>query len=1154
MSLAPLGHFPGQPAGFNHAAAEAVFDYISKCDDDTAEVLADMVIGGAYQHDLLEYAPVISKMLGEHLVEHGDELRERLTRTYIAKRANGEDVTPEMAAAELIGKAFGGPDYSPQARAQRAREEHRDLITGRFVQSHHPLVFETHDEHGKPLQAAHDGQAARQGIPEPGQRLTAAQKLRYQQAYKQIQGMITGFQHHPEGAYLHLHYGTGTEIEDMPGRGQDIPIKPGKTLHAVSISRVPEHHEDLSPFETLRDLGGALGHNYGLDTDANGVNPGVQRIRDFDATRSAGDPFRPSSNLMIRLGAGSRALDESFRNEDGTSVLPRRVQAALKAGQVVGTYGPEAQKVIGPAADRAAYRYRGTERATPDRRLGAAMESIRRNPNLRTDVERRELMVHGVETDAGWHPSGVLSYFRSRLPKADLNTLQRKSGKIPPSEGVIINRQGKVAVQAVGFGDDHYLPFNLKHLKGLRGGEYIRTRTYGGPTTEDVYTGLISGAKSVTVVSHNGVYTVEFDPSFKGSRRYNDKAAQMVGRYGQLLDAVKNGEITTGQIDPTRMAEIDEAAASSYDPDSEPEAYATERLRLLAREKRNPTFSEAQKAQAASAFLDSQAAKHRTPDGHEMTGTELIDDWVSRESLKQADAYRKLQVADAGADFRIRGSGRPAGMSGQGVAPGMTAADFKRSVAARAGLTDDNPDRVASAAIQAMGLNEQFGRYLEREEATYKASLKPLALNGPGYKMALDALQEQFPYYVKGVDFHPWHDARNAVDTGYVKPKHNRPAGVLAGYFDDTINGQSKVHADTIRGQGHAKEVRLYQSPQARVVARARAATTGGTGLTAGRGTPLNADAARELRLQADTGLLAAIRARTHFGGGLHDPDGKWNLAAGRGNAVADHGDDIRRMSPDLHDVLFKPSHELDALQGTPRGAEELHEKLSRAVAAIEKYKVFDVDADALRRFRDEGKDRVAGKYDAAQVGTNLRSINDKTDHDFGQRVLDKAHHADSDSVARAYGNDPKVKALPGLSDAADLGDDESFRVNAERVAGELKARHNAVLRWQAEGANPMHRPKGADTLPRDVEGLVRAHQYKRRHKEAVARETPEPEAGPEGDGSFGFGGGAPQFNIHIHQGGPGGAATATTSAGGTFTPVGDPNLHSKFDSIIGGF
>jgi hypothetical protein len=100
-----------------------------------------------------------------------------------------------------------------------------------------------------------------------------------------------------------------------------------------------------------------------------------------------------------------------------------------------------------------------------------------------------------------------------------------------------------------------------------------------------------------------------------------------------------------------------------------------------------------------------------------------------------------------------------------------------------------------------------------------------------------------------------------------------------------------------------------------------------------------------------------------------------------------------------------------------------------------------------------------------------------------------------------------------------------------------------------------MHKPKGADTLPRDVEGLVRAHQYKRRHEEALVRETPEPPAAPDGDdGSFGFGGGAPQFNIHIHQDGPGGTATATTSAGGTFTPVGDPSLHSKFDSIIGGF
>ena len=56
----------------------------------------------------------------------------------------------------------------------------------------------------------------------------------------------------------------------------------------------------------------------------------------------------------------------------------------------------------------------------------------------------------------------------------------------------------------------------------------MRTRAAGGPTTEDIYTGLLTGARQVQVVSNSGVFTVEFDPDLRGGRRYTDKAARMV--------------------------------------------------------------------------------------------------------------------------------------------------------------------------------------------------------------------------------------------------------------------------------------------------------------------------------------------------------------------------------------------------------------------------------------------------------------------------------------------------------------------------------------------------------------------------------------------------------------------------------------------------
>ena len=68
-------------------------------------------------------------------------------------------------------------------------------------------------------------------------------------------------------------------------------------------------------------------------------------------------------------------------------------------------------------------------------------------------------------------------------------------GEHPAVGGDHANADGQIVTQAIGYGDDHYLPFNLKNLKGLKGGEYIRTRSVGGPTSEDIYTGLLSGAR-----------------------------------------------------------------------------------------------------------------------------------------------------------------------------------------------------------------------------------------------------------------------------------------------------------------------------------------------------------------------------------------------------------------------------------------------------------------------------------------------------------------------------------------------------------------------------------------------------------------------------------------------------------------------------------
>ena len=204
--------------------------------------------------------------------------------------------------------------------------------------------------------------------------------------------------------------------------------------------------------------------------------------------------------------------------------------------EIVGQYGPQAEQVIGPTARKTAYRYRGTE-TTPDARAGAGLRrevadakeygATKPTPEMqaliadRLTASRAKLgggeagiratRVHpaprpemapaimqmararaaeeiGSTRDPNWAEQGHGHRGGSGVPQAQaaqqaaLRAAPGGAGNTPPSEGVIIDSQGRLAVQAIGYGDDHYLPFNLKNLQSLKGGEYVRNRSVGGLT------------------------------------------------------------------------------------------------------------------------------------------------------------------------------------------------------------------------------------------------------------------------------------------------------------------------------------------------------------------------------------------------------------------------------------------------------------------------------------------------------------------------------------------------------------------------------------------------------------------------------------------------------------------------------------------------
>ena len=126
----------------------------------------------------------------------------------------------------------------------------------------------------------------------------------------------------------------------------------------------------------------------------------------------------------------------------------------------------------------------------------------------------------------------AIKTLQKRLPSNAANN----AGAEPPSEGFIIDKDGNVIAHGVGRGNDHFLPFNTRHLKRIRqseGSEYVRRRMFGGPTTEDLHAAMMMGADRVTVVSNGGVFSISLTQRAHGLKMEH---MQVLSRYQDILD------------------------------------------------------------------------------------------------------------------------------------------------------------------------------------------------------------------------------------------------------------------------------------------------------------------------------------------------------------------------------------------------------------------------------------------------------------------------------------------------------------------------------------------------------------------------------------------------------------------------------------------
>jgi hypothetical protein len=321
-----------------------------------------------------------------------------------------------------------------------------------------------------------------------------------------------------------------------------------------------------------------------------------ERLSALGSSFNYGDSQRSSklTNFFNRLSAGGGVMQQ--------------VPGMEKYGdyaRFVGAMGPQAEDALGPYVQQAAYRYRGTEKE-PDLELvrsfnGQTMRAVDVAAESRTKMSDISDNIMAAASDrsnqgdvvlqAAGYQINNLSRTRGGAFTPDelglnvrsdvaahhlLQTLpddpfvarvSEESGNILPSQGVIIDADGDVVSQSVGFSDDHYLPFDLKNLKSLRGGQYVRTRQQGGLTGEDIYASIRTGSRMSTVVSSSGVYSIEFDPNFRGARANSDKARSMYDRYLKILDAVDKSGLYVQDISPAEKAQLRAQAQSMGDKD-----------------------------------------------------------------------------------------------------------------------------------------------------------------------------------------------------------------------------------------------------------------------------------------------------------------------------------------------------------------------------------------------------------------------------------------------------------------------------------------------------------------------------------------------------------------------------------------------------------
>jgi len=597
-------------------------------DPEGGSILIDEIVYSFLADEAEQIRPEVQEMLSEFMADRVAVAKRALGRAYVETMANGEYPDPEVQKnAEWIAgiERFVASDISKaddrpfderlhprgsggrfSTKAPHAAEVAAGAYVGYAGAQHpkkHSATTKTHvmpDGSGKNVYS--------EGIDVDTKKLVDQHQYQWDAANQQASDILNSFGGDAKNVNLHITVQNkhNDKMRDIIVPGSDakggLPEDAAWSLNDDYKSMSVESAKLDSPDKQIMIDRRVDAYN----VMGNAGGPAMAELGAVDPARYSQLRTSMGRNYM-RDNKKSKMTTFFDRLHAGGGVL-REVPGMEKYGrfaQFVGVNGPEAEEALGPYAKQAAYRYRGTEKE-PDLEIVTqfnsttmnAVNAVAVNPNNKLAMDHLENEISGqgekdvVATSAVYEMNHLKrtrggEYTPDELAlnvRADvatrhlLNTLptdpfvadlSRAAGNVLPSQGIIIDADGDVVSQSVGFADDHYLPFDLKNLKSLRGGQYVRTRQQGGLTAEDVYASIRTGARMATVVSSSGVFSLEFDPNFRGARANSDKARQMVDRYVSILDAVQNSNLYTQDIDQKEKERLKGLANSMGATDAE---------------------------------------------------------------------------------------------------------------------------------------------------------------------------------------------------------------------------------------------------------------------------------------------------------------------------------------------------------------------------------------------------------------------------------------------------------------------------------------------------------------------------------------------------------------------------------------------------------